>query len=106
MGLISGGKRRRYYVCRDRDRVHGKYRCHRVMRVEEQFVALLDRLAASPELVGVIVDRGGVAEEQRGLAARLADLRREAADVSAGASASGRRSSQAACAAHRAAASR
>ncbi|HEV3087830.1 MAG TPA: hypothetical protein VGX96_11450 [Candidatus Elarobacter sp.] len=46
-------------------------------------MTLLDRLAASPELVGVIVDRGGVAEEQRGLAARLADLRREAADVSA-----------------------
>jgi hypothetical protein len=83
MGLCSGGKRRRYYVCRDRDRVHGKYRCHRVSRVEQQFVALLDRLVASPELVGVIVDRGGVAEEQRGLAARLTDLRQEAADASA-----------------------
>jgi len=69
--------------CRGRDRVHGKYRCHRVTHVEQRFVALLDRLAASPELVGVIVDRRGVAEEQRGLAARLADLRREAADVSA-----------------------
>ena len=83
MGLYSGGKRRTYYVCRDRDRVHGKYRCHRVTRVEQQFVALLDRLVASPELVGVIVDRGGVAEEQRGLATRVADLRREAADVTA-----------------------
>jgi hypothetical protein len=83
MGLCSGGKRRRYYVCRDRDRVHGKYRCNRITRVEQQFVALLDRLVASPELVGVIVDRGGVAEEQRGLAVRLADLRRDAADVSA-----------------------
>jgi chromosome segregation ATPase len=70
-------------VRRDRDQQHGKYICHRQADVEAQFAALLARLTASPELVGQIVDGGGVAEEQRALAARLPELRREMADLAA-----------------------
>jgi len=80
-GGVGGKYRSRYYVCYDAA-AHGGYPGHRADEIEAQFVELLDRLRAEPQLAASYAATEDV-EDEAALRSQRAALERECESIGA-----------------------